>query len=335
MTPEFRTDEERLLWLLGGKARVQAVSTAAALGVADRLCDGPRSTAALAEVLGCDADALRPILRYCAGLGYLDSPHPDHWALTGPGQLLRSDRLGPLAAFAGSPEQWDPWSRLRDAVHGGPPAFARAIGQGLYPFLAGNPVAAARYDAAIDCFTEAEAAALCSKHDFAAYRTAVDVGGGRGRLLAAVLEHWPHLRGTLFDLPHVAAAARATLQQRCGDRATAVGGDFFAAIPAADVLLVKHVLHNWADEDAMRLLRNCRDALAADGSVLVVETLLAPDHRPDLAATLDLEMQVLTGGRERRRPELRRLFSAAGLSLVASTELVAGSWLLVGRPAAR
>lgn len=322
-----------LLELLGGKAKVQAVSTAAALGLADALAEGPRSLADLAAAVGCDAAVLAPVLRLCCGLGFFAAPEPDVYALTERGAVLRRDALGPLAEFVGAPEQWDPWSRLRAAANGGDVAFVRAHGEGLYDLVARDPAAAGRYDAAIDAFTRHEAAALCRAFDFAPFARVVDVGGGRGTLLAEVLAHWPHLRGVLFDLPHVADSARARLQARLGDRVDARGGDFFAALPGgADVYLLKHVLHNWPDERAQELLQRCAAALPANGRLIAIEAVLAPDPRPDLAAMLDLEMQVLLGGRVRRKPELRRMFQAAKLRVERFEPLVPGHWLIVGAP---
>lgn len=327
---EPRTPEDWLFDVLGGKVRVQAVSTVAALGIADRLAEGPRTAAQLAEELGCELGVLTSLLRVVAGLGFFDVPTPGTYALNERGELLRQERFGPLATFVGAPDQWDPWARLRDAARGGAGAFGRTFGHGLYDHMAREPAAAARYDAAIDAFTRHEAEALCRAFDFAGVREVVDVGGGHGTLLLEVLRANAHLRGVLFDLPHVAARALPRLQQVLGDRVRTVGGDFFAAIPGgADVLLLKHVLHNWDDARAEALLRRCADALPAGGRLLVIETILAPDDRADLAALLDLEMMVLLGGRERRKPELRRMLTACGLSLGAMEPLVSGSWLLV------
>lgn len=327
---EPSTPAEHLLDILGGKARVQAISTAASLGLADVLANGPRTVTSLAQELGCREDVLATVLRMVAGLGFFHSPEPGVYALTDRGQVLKRDQLGPLAAFVGAPEQWDPWARLRDAAHGGEIAFVRTFGHGLYQHVAAADAAAARYDAAIDAFTRHEAQALCRTFDFGDVREVIDVGGGHGTLLLEVLRHNGHLRGTLFDLPHVAERALPRLRHELGARVAVQGGDFFAAVPrGADVLLLKHVLHNWDDERAAALLQRCAEALPPGGRLLVIETILAPDNRADLAAMLDLEMMVLLGGRERRKPELRRMLSACGLSLAAMEPLGSGSWLLV------
>jgi SAM-dependent methyltransferase len=327
---EPRTPAEHLLDILGGKARLQAISTAAALGLADVLANGPRTVVSLAQQLGCREDVLATVLRLCAGLDFFASPEPGLYTLTERGQVLKQDQLGPLATFVGAPEQWDPWARLRDAARSGGVAFVHTFGHGLYEHVAADDAAAARYDAAIDAFTRHEAEALCRTFDFASAHEVVDVGGGHGTLLLEVLRHNGHLHGTLFDLPHVAERALPRLRAELGERVRTQGGDFFASIPrGADVMLLKHVLHNWDDERAAVLLQRCAEALPPGGRLLVIETILAPDNRADLAAMLDLEMMVLLGGRERRKPELRRMLSACGLSLSAMEPLVSGSWLLV------
>ena len=335
MNRALSTPEDRLLDILGGKARLQAVSTATALGIPDQLASGPRSLAELAAATGCSEVVLAPVLRMVTGLGFFVSPAPGVYALSDDGRVLCRERLGPLATFVGAPDQWEPWAHLRAAARGGGPAFERRFGHGLYDHMAAQPAAAARYDAAIDCFTRHEAEALCRAVDFSTSRQVIDIGGGHGTLLLEVLRAGPHLRGVLFDLPHVAARAGERLQRELGERAAAVGGDFFAAIPAgADVQLLKHVLHNWDDARAAALLARCRAALPPDGRLLVIETILAPDDRADLACMLDLEMMVLLGGRERRKPELRRLLAAAGFQLQAVTPLVSGSFVLVATPRA-
>lgn len=303
-----------ILDLLGGKARAQAVSTAAELGLADALLDGPLALTELARRMRCEPVPLGSLARVLAGLGLLTTPAPDVFELTEQGRRLSAAELGPLAAFLGSPSQWDPWSRLRDAVRGGPCAFERTHREDLYAYLASHPEDARRYDAAIDAFTRHAAHVLCQHYDFSHARRVVDIGGGRGALLETLLSTWDHLHGTLFELPHVVEFAAPGLVAKFGGRVAASAGDFLQSVPAgADHYVLKHVLHNWSDEDCVRILRNCVVAMEPGGRVLVMEAVRMPDGRADTAALLDLDMLVLTGGRERRRPELRRLLQSADL----------------------
>ena len=322
-------DAAWLLRELGGKHRSQVLSTLASVGVADALrARGACGVAELAAETRCEPATLESLLRAAAGMGCVDEPEAGVFALTGRGEQLCSDRLGAFAGFLGSPTQWDAWSRLREAMRdaGGAPAFERAHGRALYEHLAADAVAAAEYDAAIDAFTRHEAGRLRGRLEAQAGQTIVDVGGGRGTLLRILLEEAAGARGVLFDLPHVVDAARPSLPANI----EAVAGDFFASVPAGgDVYVLKHVLHNWSDDDARRILENCRAARAPGGRVVIVDAVLAPDNRPDLARMLDLEMRVLCGGRERRKPELRRLLSSAGLTVTSAEECTEGSWLFV------
>lgn len=326
----------QLLQILSGKYRTQALSTLASLGVPDLLADEPRSLESLASTLDCDAGKLDRLLRFTVGLGFLTCEEPSVFALTSLGKQLCSDALGPLATFVGSPEQWDPWARLRDSLGASSGAgaestpFENTFGVDLYEYLANHPEAAARYDVAIDSFTQKEARELCSQFDFAGYESLVDVGGGHGKLLQEVLAQWPNLRGVLCDLPHVVERSKSRMSADVADRITLTGGDFFEALPAGhDLYCLKHVLHNWDDERATRLLKSCADALPANGKVLVIEAILTPDNRFDYARVMDLEMGVLTPGRVRRKPEYRQMFRAAGLKL-ESVVPIGSSWLLVG-----
>ncbi len=325
-------DTDALLDVLAGKHRAQAVSTVAALGVADRLMDGPRSLQDLARELDCDARALQSVMRVAASLGFFSAAMPGVYALTERGRALCADALGPLAAFAGSPPQWDPWSRLRDCLRTdrSRPPFEQTFDRDLYRYLSEHPEAAASYDLAIEAFTRHEARLLLQAYDFATATTVADVGGGRGVLLQTLLEHHAQLHGVLIDLPHVVDAARAVWPESTAARVELVAADFTATPPpGADVYVLKHVLHNWDDTRAGALLARCKRALHSGGRVLVIETILTPGAHADLACLLDLEMHVLTRGRERQKPELRRLLGAAGLRLERAVRLSAASHLLV------
>ena len=323
-----------VLDLLAGRCRAQAVSTAAALGLADRLADGPRPAAELAAELGCEPGALARLLGLLAGLGVCEEQRDGRFALTSAGRMLRSDALGPLAALLGMPAMWDAWSRLPEALRARDgTAFERAHGEGLYAHLASHPDLARAYDQAIDAYTRAEVEALCARADLSAARTVVDIGGGRGACLLELLRRWPKLKGVLVELPHVAARLRERLLAESGGRLDVVATDYLESLPAgADVYLLKHVLHNHDDARATALLRRAGQACGPGGRVLVVEAVLAPADHGNTARLLDLEMLVLTGGRERRKPEWRRLFRAAGLRVDRVEPLTPESWLIDGSP---
>lgn len=324
-------DTDWLLYELGGKHRAQILSTLAAVGVPDRLRDvGTAHVASLANDLRCDQADLESLLRAATGMGCLVEGPPGSFRLTSRGQQLCSEALGAFARFLGSKPQWDAWSRLRDGMRREQEQtpFRLTHGVGYYEFFAQDPVAAHEYDHAIDAFTRLEARHLVNVLDLSTRRLLVDVGGGRGTLLRELLPAAPEARGVLFDVDHVVRSAAADLPDNIG----AVAGDFFSGIPeGGDVYLIKHVLHNWDDARAVDLLRRCREAKEDGGIVVVIDALLHPDNRPDLARMLDLEMRVLCGGRERRKPEMRRLLGEAGLQLEMARELTSSSWVFVAR----
>ena len=325
-------DRDYLLELLSGKYRAQALSTIAALGIPDLLGEGALNASEIATHLGGKPQVLERLLHFVVSLGLLRLDSSDTFALTDLGQQLRSDQLGPLAAFVGSPEQWAPWANLRSTLtdSNGKTPFEATYGKDLYTYLEDSPKAAATYDLAIEVFTGEEIRELGSAFDFSGHRSVVDVGGGRGMLLKELLRKWPELRGVLVDRRDVVERASADFSDEERERITLFGGDFFESLPQGhDCYCIKHVLHNWDDERATSLLRSCADAMEPGGHILVIESILTPDNRMDKARIMDLEMGVLTSGRARRKPEFRRMFHEAGLKL-QSVQAVRSSWLLVG-----
>ncbi|MCA9711409.1 MAG: methyltransferase domain-containing protein, partial [Myxococcales bacterium] len=317
-----------LMHRLAGKWITQALCAAAELGLAEALAE-PADLEALARAVHCEPGSLLRLLRVLVGEGALVEQPDGRYALTPMGAQLRADALGPLARFVGSPSQWTPWTELTHAVRTGQSAFERVHGQPLFDYLAAHPQEARLYDEAVDAFTSQQARALAALPVLDGVQTLVDVGGGRGTLLAELLRQRPALRGVLFDRPHVVAAARARFEaQALHERCTFVAGDFFESVPpGGDVYVVKHVLHNWDDDRAVTLLRRCAQALPEGGRVFVVEAILLPGNRRDGARMFDLEMLVLTGGgRERSKPEFRRLLSQAGLRLGTTQRLSDGAW---------
>jgi len=156
-----------------------------------------------------------------------------------------------------------------------------------------------------------------------------------GTLLIELLRRWSHLRGVLFDKEHVVRAAESRLREaKVLSRCSSVAGDFFAAVPAgADLYIVRHIVHNWGDAEATLILRNCAAALRPGGKILVVDGIVLPGHRKDTTRLLDLEMMVLSGtGRERSKPEFRRLFGEAGLRLASTIPLASTARLIVAEP---
>lgn len=326
---------EKLLLLLGGKWLAAAVSAAASLGLADALSGTPMTLERLAEEIRCDPEALRRLMRVLVGEAIVSLDTNRQYVLTEMGEQLRTEELGPLARFVGSPFSWDPWSSLAEAVRTGEASFTKHHGLPLFEYLDQHDDEAALYQAAIEAFSRREARAIAKAFDFSSVRRIADVGGGRGTLLLEVLSKWPHLKGVLLERPTAAAQAEiAFAEARLADRCEARVGDFFVEVPQdVDVCVLMHIIHSWDDPTVIDLLRRCSESVGPDGAVLVVEGLVVPDARRDLTNLLDLEMLVLCGpGHERRKPAIRRLLSAAGLRLESTAALTNGVRMMVARP---
>jgi hypothetical protein len=325
--------------LASGFWAARAVQVAARLGLADGLRDGPRSPADLAATTGSHPDALGRLMRVLAGLGVLTSDARGRYRLTPMGELLRGDAPGSLRDFVarfGEPEYWRAWGALDHSIATGRPAFEAVFGARLFDHLARDPEAAARFHAGMGGGSaRAAAAVVAALGDLGGAGTVVDVGGGHGALLAAVLRANPEARGVLFELPQVAEAGRAALAAAgLAGRSRVETGDFFEAVPAGgDLYLLQRIVHDWDDGEAVRLLGNVRAAMPAHARLLLVEAVVQPGDAPSHAKMLDLNMLVLVGGRERTEEEYRALLQAAGLALRRVLPATADTSVLEAVPA--
>ena len=309
-----------MMGLITGYWVSQAVGVVARLGVADHLADGPRTSDEVAGAVGADPQALYRVLRLLASIGIFTEPQPRSFALTPLGETLRSDVPGSVRDFAiteTAPGHWLPWGRLYESVLSGRPMAREALGMDLFDWYGQNPEEAAFFTAAMGNLSDLAASELVRVYDVSSATTVADVGGAHGVLLGAVLRANPAARGILFDLPHVIeTAGEAIAAQGLSERCDLVGGDFFEAVPeGADLHLLKQIVHDWDDERATQLLRNCHRALAPNGKLLVVEMVIPPDNRPGIAQAMDLNMLVQLGGRERTEAEFEDLFREAGFRL--------------------
>jgi hypothetical protein len=317
-TPE---SQERLLTLVRSYRLSQAVYVATRLGIPDLLADGPRETDELARATGCHAPSLHRVLLALAGAEVFEQVGPRRFALTAVGAGLRtgvpgSQRPGVLLLLDES--LWRPWGHLLHTVRTGENAFHHTHGAGLFDYLAGHPEVASVFDAAMTDYSAVQAPTIAAIYDFSRMNLVVDVGGGHGRLMATLLERYPRLRGILFDLPHVVEGARPLLDATgVADRCELVGGSFFESVPAGgDAYVLRDIIHDWEDEQAVAILANCRRAMADGARLLLVERYVATDPHEALAVRLtDLVMLVNVGGRERTTDEYATLLARSGLRL--------------------
>jgi hypothetical protein len=311
--------QARLLELSTGYIVTKALAVAAALRVPDLLAAGPRPSAELAEESGTHPRALYRVLRCLAAAGVLSEREPGCFALTDVGEYLRSDVPGSMRAWAvmNSEGMFGAFTDVFHSVRTEQPAFERVFGEPLFDFLDSNPEQREVFAQAMGDYNLAATIAAAESYDWAGLERIVDVGGGSGTLLADVLARHREARGVLFDLPDVAPLARPALEAAgAASRCEIVEGDFFAAVPrGGDAYVLSWILHDWDDERALTILRNCRAAAGAGARLVVVETLLPPGDEPHFGKVLDVAMLVLTGGRERTEAEYGALLEAAGFRL--------------------
>lgn len=323
-TASMPTHAARVRDMIMGFRATRIVHAAACLDLATHLAEGACSASDLATRVGAEAGALRRLMRAMTGLGLLEQRGDDAFALTPLGEALRSDRGGSLRALAvlyGEPWMWQAYGGLLDGVRSGRTPFIEVHGQRFFDFLETRPDAAAVFDAAMSGYSAIEADAVAQACSLlATARHVVDVGGGRGVLLEALLRRHAHLRGTLFDRPPVVDAARPALQRGAlASRIDCIAGDFFRRVEpsGADVYLLKSIVHDWEDDDAVAVLRSCRAAMASTSRLLIMERLLPEGGSAagEEALLFDINMLVTAGGRERSLGEYDVLLRSAGLRL--------------------
>jgi len=313
---------KRMMQLLSGLWVTHAVGTFARLGLADAIADGTETAAAIAAVRGLNADRVYRLLRALSTVGIVTEPTPGSFALTPLGNMLgaRAPHSMRTAAMLLTEYNADIWRRLDEAVQGDGTAFEALEERPFFVWLAEHPGEALRFHRMMVEVHGPETPAIVAAYDFGRFSHVVDVGGGNGSLLSAILAAFPGLRATLFDLPEgIAAAKRAEGGHLPG--ATLVAGDVFSAVPeGGDLYLLRHVLHDFDDDACMRILANVRRAMRPNARVLVLEAPVPTDDKPAPGRWLDLHVMLLSGGRERTIGEYAALLARSGLRLARTIE---------------
>jgi len=298
--------------LIDGFVTTQLVYVAAKLGISDLLEAGPKTSSELAAAVGANPARLHRVLRDLVVQEDFDELDDGRFALTSVGR-----HLGELTALTTVRAEvyYTAAGRLLDAVMGEEIPFDAAHGERFFEYLGHHPDTEATFQAAMADRSAQEAADVVAAYDFAPFERLVDVGGGRGVLLAAILDSAPGLRGVLFDREAAIPAAEEFLGDRgLTDRAECIGGDFFTHVPpGADAYVLSRVLHDWDDEDAERILRSCHHSMRPDSSLLVIDAVL-PERAVEspLAIRMDVLMLVLFGARERTAGDFQQLFERSG-----------------------
>jgi len=312
---------------------VQAVHAAATLGIADLVAEAPKTIDELARATHTHAPSLGRLLRALTSLGIFREEDASRYSQSPLSDVLRADHPQSIRRWAmmlGAGFVWRPSGELTVTIRTGQPAFEHVYDAPFFEYLASHPHDAAVFNAAMSSLP-AYISAIVNAYDFSTFERIVDVGGGHGALLIGILSKNPRVRGVLYDLRAVVDNAPAPAEQSVADRLEIVAGNFFDAVPArADAYLLKGIIHDWNDESAVRILKNCRRAMRPDGRLLIFDTVLTPSSDP-ASAIMDVLMMILTGGRERTESEFRSLLDTAGFSLVNVTPTM-GASILESRP---
>ncbi|WP_051871648.1 methyltransferase [Streptomyces sclerotialus] len=317
---ETQSPTDDLMEMVVGGCTAQAIYTAAKLGIADVLAEGPRTAEEIAAKVEADPDGVYRLLRALTTRAIFAEEPGKRFTLTPMADALRSDApnsVRALVLMAGHPITWETWGRLTHSVVTGEPAFWKLRGMRVFEYLARDEEYADLFNQAMTFSSSIEIPTILEAYDFSRFRTIVDVGGGQGRLLAAILQATPDANGVLLDIESVTASAPPVLAEAgVADRCTIHSGSFFDAVPTGgDAYILKHVLHDWPEDKAVDILRSVRASIGENGELLLVALVLPDDNSPHLGKVVDLDLLLEFGGRHRTAEEYRRLLATAGFAL--------------------
>jgi hypothetical protein len=298
----------------------RCIYVVAKLGIPDFIKDRPRTAEELAAATGAHAPTLFRVLRALAPIGILTQDESNRFGITPLSETLLSDIPGSLRAFAMTElgeEHYPAWGELLHSVRTGGIAFDHAFGEPVWEFFGKHPENAQIFNDAMSGMTAQANEALHAAYDFAGIKTIVDVGGGHGGFITSILKKNPSMQGILFDAPRVIEGALDPVQASgVAERCVLMGGNFFESVPAGgDAHILKWIIHDWDDWQSTTILKNCHQALAENGKLILVEAVVPAGSEYHFSKFIDLNMLVVTGGRERTEEEYRKLYEASGFQL--------------------
>lgn len=326
-----------LLEMIQGSMITQAIYTAAKLGIADTLGDTPKTAGEIAQKVGADPDATYRLLRLLASYSIFAEQNDGRFKLTPMAEALRSDApmtMRGMALLMGHPMHWEDWSHLMDTVRTGEPSMPRLRGMSAFEYLAANPEYAEVFNNAFGGLSDLETEPIMAAYDFSRFGTIVDVAGGYGGLLAAILKRVSNSRGVLFD-DRAAADGGGTIIEQAGvaDRCSIKGGSIFGSIPSgADAYILKHILHDWPEPKAVDILKNIRAAMNPDSTLLVMEYVVTAGNGQDISKLVDLWLLLLVGGKERTGAQYGELLEKAGFRLDRVVKTASPLSIMEARP---
>lgn len=315
----------------------QAIHVAARLRIADVLRDGPLPADEIAERVGADPDAVARLLRMLASYRIFAEQGTGVFALTPMAEALRGDVPGSmrdLAVLMGHKLHWEDWGHLLETVRTGEPNLPKLRGMGAFEYFEADPEYGAVFMAGMGNLSALETEPILAAYDFSRYRTIVDVGGGGGALLAGILARATGSQGVLFDSRAADFGAEEVMRAAgVADRCTYdAGGLFDPVTPGADAYLLKHIVHDWPQEQALEILRNVRKAIVPEGRLLLLEFVSPEGNKPHPAKLVDLWLMLLVGGRERTESQYAGLLAAAGFALTRVVPTASALSIVEARP---
>lgn len=308
-----------LLEQIQGSILTQAIYVAAELGIADRLADGPLTAAQIAERVQAHPEATYRLLRLLASYSIFAERDDGRFELTPKADALRSDSpmsMRQIAVLMGHPIHWEDWSRLDESVRTGEPSMPKHRGMSAWDYFQANPEYGAVFFSGMGNMSDLETEPVVAGYDYSRFGKIVDVGAGRGTLLAAILRQAPSAKGVAFAIPSAEDARQVLDQAGVADRCTVEEGSFLDGVPAGgDAYLLKHIVHDLPEPETLTVLKNIRKAINPKGRLLLAEFVLGKGNDPHPGKLVDLWLMLLVGGKERTAEQYADLFAAAGFRL--------------------
>lgn len=331
------TPQAAMLQIISGFWISRAVYVLAKLGIPDLLAERPHSVEELAQLTTTHAPSLFRVLRALVSVGVIAETPEKKFVLTPLSETLRTNVPGSVRWFAISElgeEHYPAWGDLLHSVRTGEIAFDQVFGMDIWEFFRTHPENAQLFNDSMTGMTAAANEAILSRYDFSGIKKLVDIGGGHGGLITSILKANPEMKGVLFDAPVVIEGAIPRLQAAgVSDRCETMPGDFFKKVPAgADAYIMKWIIHDWDDERAATILRNCRSGITGDGRLLIVDVVVPENSEPHFGKFIDLNMLVMTGGRERTEAEFAQLLTNSGFKLTRVVHTESPFSVVEGRP---
>jgi hypothetical protein len=323
--------------LLTGMWAMQAAASAARLRFPDIIGDGALTADEVAKAAGTEPGATKRLLRGLTSLGVFAREDGERYRVTEVGRFLRSGVPGSIRELfiaESDTVHWRSWERLDDAVRTGLPTPRVVFGIPAFDYYGAHPEEGARFGEAMESVSRFAANAVLGAYDFSGARTIMDVGGGNGSMAIAILERTPGVQGLVADLPYIEGPARERIRaSSVADRCRFQPVNFFESVPGgADVHVLKFVLHDWNDAECHTILSNCRSAIEKDGRLVVIEMVVPEQIEPGFVHVMDLNMLVMTGGRERTEKEYADLFARAGFRLTRVVPTASPFCVIEARP---